>query len=310
MTHGDHDPGLGLGHDSHPHEPAGLRPAGGHGLGGHDVGLAPAFGPGGVPHAAPAAPAAGHLGASEEIGNPAEYQHYWFFEQHNGYCVPSSVTQVIEAQTGMTLHGYGVVADEARSLGITLGGPGLTLPQAQELLSGFDIPSHIDTPATAQAAVDELAGYLADGRDVILSVNASPIWYGSETADNPQAKADHALVISAINDQTGTVTLSDPGSPSGNEEQVPLQPFLDAWSASHYQMLVTDDRVGGADARAATAAVDDIEHPPGLVADVTSFITGHGAVLLPIVVGVAAAGAAAAELGKRRGGPGPRPATA
>ena len=72
--------------------------------------------------------------------------------------------------------------------------------------------------------------------------------------------ADHALVVSGINSETGVVTLSDPGTPSGNEEQVPLSVFMDAWSASNYQMLVTDDAVGGADHAAATAVVQGMEH--------------------------------------------------
>jgi hypothetical protein len=305
MTHGDHHAGLGLGHDVHHQHVPELKPAG---LEAHHAGALPVPGPAG----SPALAAAAHLGASDEIGNPAEYQHYWFSED-NGYCVPSSVTQVIEAQTGLELHGYGVVAHEMQTLGIHMTSTGITLTQAQQLLNGFDVPSHIETPASQQAALQSLENYLAEGRNVILSVNASPIWYGSETLDNPNGDApDHALVVSAVNDVTGTVTLSDPGSPDGNEEQVPMSTFMDAWSASGCEMLVTDDPVGGTDQHAATAAVDGIEHPTGTTArvghDVESFAVRHGSVLLPIVAGVVAAGAAVGVRG--RGQAGERPATA
>jgi hypothetical protein len=184
--------------------------------------------------------------ASSEIGNPAEYQGDWFYQQHNGYCVPSSVTQVIEAQTGTHLDSYSVVEQEAAKLGLPA--TDLTLPQAEELLQGFGVSSHVVTGGDAQTAVNDLAGYLEQGRSVVLAVNASPIWYGAaDTSDNPDGQADHALVVSAIDSQTGVVTLSDPGSPSGNEEQVSLSTFLQAWSASDYGMLVTDHAAGTAD---------------------------------------------------------------
>jgi hypothetical protein len=199
----------------------------------------------------------GHAGyaAQPEIGNPDEYQHDWFFQEQNGYCVPSSLTEVISAQSGIPLHDYSLVEQEAARLGLPA--TGLTLPQAQELLDGFGVPSHIDYGENPQNAVDELSGYLSQGRNVVLAVNASPIWYGAaDSPDNPDGQADHALVVSAIDPATGTVTLSDPGTPDGNQEQVPLPTFLQAWSASGYGMLVTDDPAGGADHAAVTAAVE------------------------------------------------------
>lgn len=193
--------------------------------------------------------------APAEIGNPDEYQHDWFFQEQNGYCVPSSLTEVISAQSGIPLPDYSLVEQEAAQLGLPA--TGLTLPQAQELLGGFGVPSHIACAGDPQTAAGELAGFLAQGRNVVLAVNASPIWYGSaDSPDNPDGQADHALVVSAIDPVTGTVTLSDPGTPDGNEEQVPLPRFLRAWSASDYGMLVTDDPVGGADHAAVTAAVE------------------------------------------------------
>jgi hypothetical protein len=191
--------------------------------------------------------------APPEIGNPAEYQGDWFYQQHNGYCVPSSVTQVIEVQTGTHLDSYSVVEQEAAKLGLPA--TDLTLPQAEELLQGFGISSHVVTGGDAQTAVNDLAGYLEQGRSVVLAVNASPIWYGAaDTSDNPDGQADHAVVVSAIDPQTGVVTLSDPGTPAGNEEQVSLSTFLQAWSASDYGMLVTDHAAGTTDMTHTTAA--------------------------------------------------------
>jgi len=216
-----------------------------------------------------------------EIGDPGEYQQDWFYQQHNGYCVPSSVTQVIEAQSGLHLDGYHLVEQEAARLGLPQ--TDLTLPQAQELLHGFDIPSHIVYGDNPQTAIGELAQYLQQGRNVVLAVNASPIWYGTDDSpDNPHGQADHALVVSAIDPQSGVVTLSDPGTPDGNEEQVPLSTFLDAWSASDYGMLVTDDPAGGADQHAAGTAV---EHVGDSASRTVTHGTEAGFVVLPIALG-------------------------
>lgn len=175
---------------------------------------------------------------SEVIGNPAEYKQDWFYQQHNGYCVPSSLAQVVEAQT----------------------------------------------------AVDELAGYLEQGRSVVLAVNASPIWYGNADIDNPAGQADHAVVVTAINDQTGMVTLSDPGSPDGNEEQVPLDTFLQAWSASDYDMLVTDRPAAGAGPEVATETTGheiaaDAAHGTDTVVHTVAHTVEAGFVILPIALG-------------------------
>jgi hypothetical protein len=224
-------------------------------------------------------------GVPAEIGNPAEYQQDWFFQQHNGYCVPSSVTQVVEAQTGTHLDGYGLVEQEAAKLGLPQ--TDLTLPQAQELLQGFGVSSHIVEGGSPQTAVNDLAGYLEQGRNVVLSVNASPIWYGSaDTSDNPQGQPDHALVVSAIDPQTGTVTLSDPGTPDGNEEQVSLSTFLQAWSASDYGMLVTDHPDTGTASQ--TAVTGGTDQPPAATASPAGF--GAHAVFADLEYGIDAVG--------------------
>ncbi|HTW08439.1 MAG TPA: hypothetical protein VME46_13060 [Acidimicrobiales bacterium] len=316
MTHLPHDPsGAEQGHEPHAHPE--LDPLGQQGYYHPDSML-------GHPSPAstelPAAP--GHEGAnqvpSHEIGDPGEYQPYWFAQEQNGYCVPSSVTEVIEAQTGITLHSFNLVETEAHHLGLP--STGLTLPQAQELLRSFDIPSEVSQAGTdAQSAVATLAHDLADGRSIILAVNASPIWYGSETAYNASGAPDHALLVTGINAETGVVTLSDPGTPAGNEEQVPLTTFLEAWSASDYAMLVTADPVGGADAVAASIAVHEVEEgnlsPAGTGPaplphlDIPKIPVPHPVVLLPVVLGLAAAGAAVAKNMGRRVKPSGQPST-
>ena len=259
-------------HDDDPHSAATLHT----GIGGHD---APA------PHDPYGdQPPLGAAAASPEVGNPGEYEHYWFFQGKDGYCAPSSVTQVIEAQSGHAIDGYNAAVTEAHKLGIPFNGTGMTMPQAQQLLTAFGVPSHLEQATTAEQGLTELTHDLQQGKSIILSVNADPIWYGTQTsADNPDGGPDHALVVTAINTQTGEVTLSDPGSPTGNEEQVPLSTFTDAWEASGYQMLVTDHAAGTDDAQVWT----DTQRIEGIATDTVHHgETEAGFVILSIGLGM------------------------
>lgn len=218
-----------------------------------------------------------------DIGNPNEYEHYWFFQGKDGYCGPSSITQVIEAQTGHQIHSYTDVVNEMHRLHIPFDGSGMAVQDIPSVLDAFGIHSHLETPSSPQAGLQQLASYLQGGRSVILSVNASPIWYGSDTAYNPGGAPDHALVVTAIDPGHGTVTLSDPGSPDGNEETVPLSTFMDAWDASHDQMIVTDHAAGTQDSPA-WHTTSDLAHGTNHTAVRASAEAGF--VLLPVALGI------------------------
>jgi hypothetical protein len=335
MSHFDHDPGLGHFPDDHTGPDHGANP--------HPAEPAtPVF----MPHddlsaavlsqaagAHGAVGATGAFGLAAEYGDPGQYHNYWFYQGNNETCAPASVTQVIEAQTGINLHGEALVQHELAELHMPSGN--LTMEQAQTLLNHFSIPSHLqDYPNNPNAALSQLEQYLHDGRNVVLSVNASPIWYGSETADNDHAAeglpsdewADHAVVVTAINTQTGMVTLSDTGNPGGdpylsghdgNEEQVPISVFLDAWQGSNYEMLVTDHSDGGAPQHAAIEAVQAASGAPASPGQIISQTTSTsdvpliaaGCVLLALTLGVRRI-VKSGKFQAHRGTPGARPATA
>ena len=88
-----------------------------------------------------------------------------------------------------------------------------------------------------------LSNILDDGRAIVVGVNADEIWHGEDTAANPTGRANHALLITGIDETRGLVTLSDPGHPDGNNEVVPLDVFKEAWAAGENQLLVTDQPV-------------------------------------------------------------------
>jgi hypothetical protein len=106
---------------------------------------------------------------------------------------------------------------------------------------------------------------------------------GGAAESAASGERDHALVVTAINAQTGEVTLPDPGSPDGNEEQVPLSTFMQAWEASGCEMLVSDHCAGNQDSqvrsdteRIESIATDTVHHGE----------TEAGFVILPIGLGM------------------------
>ena len=184
----------------------------------------------------------GHLdpadiaGADIMHGSPAAADPDWFV-QHGNTCVPASVTQVVAQFTGHPIPSEDQVLAEMKQLGIQgdMTTQGMPFEDAVKLLGGFGIPSHMEEHAT----IGQLENYLDHGRSIIVSVNADPIW--NQGHDDPNHQLGHAVLITAIDETTGTVTLSDTGNPDGNEEQVPLSVFEHAWDEHGGRMVVTDD---------------------------------------------------------------------
>lgn len=162
---------------------------------------------------------------------------FWFLQQGNGYCLPASLTEVLSQVSGDDIPDESLVDARLDELGMAPGPDGLPLAAGVPLLESFGVDCHIESGAS----VIELESYLDQGRSVILGVNADDVWYGqNDPTDNPSGGANHALVVTAIDTTDGTVTLSDPGNPAGNEETVPLSQFEQAWAAGDNQMLVVD----------------------------------------------------------------------
>jgi hypothetical protein len=81
-----------------------------------------------------------------------------------------------------------------------------------------------------------LANELAQGHKVILGVDAGELWN-----QVPDGTADHAVVVSGIDatdPQHPLVIVSDPGTGQG-EARYPMDQFLQAWRASDFFMVAT-----------------------------------------------------------------------
>lgn len=167
-------------------------------------------------------------------GNPAAWTLNWFYQQINGYCGPSAVGQIVAQYTGATITDPQELVDRAVELGL-MGDPGegMTLPNIEKLLEDQGVPCSLTS-----SSLDVLRAKLDAGYGVIAMVDSGEIWQPDQETDDDLP--DHVLVVAGIDDERGVVILSDPGVPNGDQLEVPIEQFDDAWADSGHQMVVTD----------------------------------------------------------------------
>lgn len=172
----------------------------------------------------------------------AEESPYWFEQAANGLCVPASVAQIIAEYTGVTFDSEAAFVEIANEYGLFMVGPdgvpGMTVEGALFLMEQAGVPASL----VMSANIDLLESYVDAGHGVVLFVNSSDIWYGEEGA----GAADHALVVTDIDQEAGVAVLSDPGTPEGNALTVPLEVLEDAWVDGDHSMLVAESPAPGA----------------------------------------------------------------
>jgi hypothetical protein len=177
------------------------------------------------------------------VGDPVGDAEHWFNQAANGYCVPSSIAQIVSEYSGAHHADESAFVARANALNLFTVGPDgvptMGVDGAHTLLEDAGVPASIEVGI----GVDTLVGYLADGRRVMLAVDSDEIWYGTED----RAAADHAVVLTGIDTARGVAILSDPGTPDGNMMEVPLDVLTDAWADGGNTALVCDQPPGAPD---------------------------------------------------------------
>ncbi|KXX58541.1 C39 family peptidase [Rhodococcus sp. LB1] len=207
------------------------------------------------PDTAPDSPVDG-AGGDGVYGDPVEWSVNWFFQQVDGYCGPSSAAQMIAQYTGVVIDDPEQLVDRALELGLMQDGDpaqGMTLPNLEILLEDQGVPCTVQ-----DSSIDDLKTKLEDGYGVIAMVDSGEIWNPDQEAGEDET-ADHFLVVAGIDETRGVVILSDPGAPNGNQLEVPIDQFEDAWADSGRKMLVAD-----------TPDPDLADHPDPVAMSVTA----------------------------------------
>lgn len=172
------------------------------------------------------------------VGDPQDASEHWFQQAADGYCLPASIAEIVSEYTGIDYTDESAFVELANSHHLfgtrPDGGVGISFGSGVQLLEQAGVPVTL-----GYGDIDALAEDLAEGRGVIVCIDSGEVWDpSSETVEDDTA--DHAVVVTGIDTERGIVYLSDPGSPDGNMEQVPLAAFADAWADSHNAMIVCD----------------------------------------------------------------------
>ena len=206
-------------------------------------------------------------GANAVHGDPEADLQWAMIQSENGFCVPVSVGMIVSELTGESL-GESAVVEAAIEMNLLYGEPGswigMTTEGTVDLLDRFGVDSHVE-----YGTLDDLRTYLDGDRGIVLMVDADELW--TDLDDDVQladAGADHAVVITGIDDERSVITLNDPGQPEGAGWEISVAEFMDAWDDSNYEMVVTESGPEAGDIRGSLSA---IRHPGGYV-------------LLPVVV--------------------------
>ena len=212
----------------------------------------------------PGRPADASSGNDEDAihGDPGADIQWAQVQSENGFCVPASVGMIVSEITGL-LQTETEMVGTAIELNLLYGSPGawvgMTTEGTVELLEHFGVDSHVE-----YGTLDDLRSHLDDDLGIILMVDADELWTSS--ADDVQLSdmgADHAVVITGIDDERAVITLNDPGQPDGAGSEITIADFMDAWDDSNYEMVVTDAAPQGEEA--VHGSLSAIRHPVGYV---------------------------------------------
>jgi hypothetical protein len=175
------------------------------------------------------------------IGEPLEDSQYWFQQAQNGFCLPASIAQIVSEYTGVIYEDEMAFVEIANEIGAFVVGedgiPGIPFEKGVEILNEAGVPAQYQFGDLESLASDLEAGY-----NVILFIDSGEIWTGEASEDNVP---DHAVVVTGIDTERGTILLSDPGSPGGDLSEVPIDLFMNAWADSENAMIVCDKVPGG-----------------------------------------------------------------
>jgi hypothetical protein len=188
---------------------------------------------------------------SEEMyGNPQQESAYWEEQSHPEDCVEMSTADVVGQLTGDEPTEQSITTLALDTPSDVHGGDiysptgGTYLQDAQELLSHYGVNSqYYSDQSGSPSGLATLEKALADGGRPIVAVDGPRIWdaIGDNAGADP-GQADHAVVVTGVDTQTGMVYLNDSGAPNGREEAVPIDVFMSAWSTSGHSMVVADEK--------------------------------------------------------------------
>lgn len=190
-------------------------------------------------------------------GDPGAAAKFWRRQAYDDDCVPMSVADVVGQLTGHQPSEEAII-DLAHSTPSTVhSGPIYTKPvnngkgagtffnDEPALLAYYGI--HAVSTHRKDAAqtgiptgIRALEQNLANGRKVIVGVNAQLLWHEpvKDITSGGDPRSNHAVVVTGVDTALGVVHVNDSGSASGRDELIPIDVFIRSWDSSDDQMTV------------------------------------------------------------------------
>lgn len=198
--------------------------------------------------------AAGFVGAAaislagvayaEEFGDPDGAAAYWA-EQSYDDCAIMSAADVVGQMTGTAPSEEEITAWAASTPSVSEPGDMIYMhgedpndPAAGSIFKDLPIVlDHYGVPAqyVGGSNLPALQDVLGRQGAVIVNLNGETIW----DVEGDRSQADHALVVTGVNTDTGMVHLNDSGDEAGANSQVTIDTFLAAWQTSGNEMVMT-----------------------------------------------------------------------
>jgi hypothetical protein len=214
-------------------------------------------------------------------GDPEAAVEWLQAQAGDGLCAVASVGMVASRMFGAHVDQASLEAAAERDGLLDDARDGLTVEQTAELLDRLGVPSSVH-----HGTLDDLRQYLSDGRGLIVAVDADELRLEDDAVDGGDG-ANHAIVVTAIDDARSVAIVDDPGRVDGGALEVPLERILDAWADADNAMVVTDHGDAGTDRGAAVERIvlepsQDDEGGDDGGPDVVAI---GGYVLLPVSIG-------------------------
>lgn len=169
-------------------------------------------------------------------GDPGASMEHWDYQGETNRCALYSQKFVIEEITGREVD-IEELADVAKDYGWFSEEGGTPVLNMSKLLDHYGIEHDMSFNNT----VDDLRECLADGKRVIVSVDADEIWYAeNDLVFSPADGPNHAVQVIGIDESdpdAPMAILNDSGNPNGRGSLVPLDTFQGAWEDGDCQMI-------------------------------------------------------------------------
>jgi len=171
------------------------------------------------------------------VGDPEDALDLWEYQENTNRCAIYSQKFVIEEYTGQEVD-IEELCDVAEENGWFTEEGGTPIMYMDKLLDYYNVPNE----ASSGNDIQDIADSLAEGKRVIVAVDADEYWAGQNDTDvyEPGDGVDHAIEVIGIDNSdpdNPMVIVNDSGDPDGKGIMIPMDTFVDAWEDSDCYMI-------------------------------------------------------------------------